>query len=37
MKSISKYNPVITVDYLKNQPDNQYFERKGLGSKAINP
>ena len=30
---ISEINTIITLDYLQNQPENQYFERKGLGGK----
>lgn len=37
MDSISEYNSIITIDYLKNHPENQYFERKGLGSDTIKP
>lgn len=36
-KSISEINTVITIDYLKNHPEGQYFERKGLGDKDIKP
>lgn len=36
-KVLSTINSQITVDYLKNQVENQYFERKGLGEKDINP
>lgn len=35
METISKYNPIITIDYLKNQVENQYFERKGLGDELL--
>lgn len=31
---ISKINSIITVDFLKKQPESQYFERKGKGCKA---
>lgn len=34
---ISKINSQITIQYLKTQPENQYFERKGLGDKDIKP
>lgn len=37
MESISKYNSIITIDYLKNQVENQYFERKGLGDVLLKP
>lgn len=37
MEAISKYNPIITIDYLKNQVENQYFERKGLGDELLKP
>lgn len=37
MDPISKYNSVITIDYLKNQGENQYFERKGLGDELLKP
>lgn len=37
MESISKYNTIITLDYLKNQVENQYFERKGLGLELLKP
>lgn len=37
MEPISKYNSIITVDYLKNQVENQYFERKGLGGELLKP
>lgn len=36
-KSISEINTIITIDYLKNQLEGQYFERKGLGDKDIKP
>lgn len=32
---ISNINSILTKQYLKNQPENQYFERKGLGEKDI--
>ena len=35
--SISKINTLITQEYLQKQPENQYFERKGLGEKDIKP
>ncbi len=34
---ISKINTQITLDFLKNKRENQYFERKGLGEKEISP
>lgn len=34
---LSKINGVITKNYLETQPENQYFERKGLGEKDIKP
>ncbi|WP_018652508.1 AlbA family DNA-binding domain-containing protein [Actinobacillus capsulatus] len=37
MESISKINSIVTKDYLVTQPENQYFERKGLGEKDIKP
>lgn len=37
MEPISKSNSIITVDYLKKQVENQYFERKGLGEELIKP
>lgn len=37
MESISKHNTIITIDYLKNQVENQYFERKGLGQDILKP
>lgn len=37
MEAISKYNSIITIDYLKKQVENQYFERKGLGEELIKP
>ncbi|OOS01430.1 ATPase [Canicola haemoglobinophilus] len=32
---VSTINTIITKSYLQNQPENQYFERKGLGDKDI--
>lgn len=32
---ISNINSILTKQYLKSQPENQYFERKGLGEKDI--
>ncbi len=37
MESISKHNSIITVDYLRSQPENQYFERKGIGQDLMKP
>lgn len=34
---ISKFNTIITKEYLQTQQENQYFERKGLGGKEIKP
>lgn len=34
---ISKFNTIITKEYLQKQQENQYFERKGLGEKEIKP
>jgi len=34
---ISKYNTLITLEYLNNKSENQYFERKGLGEKETKP
>jgi ATP-dependent DNA helicase RecG len=34
---VSKINTIITKEYLQTQPENQYFERKGLGEKEIKP
>ncbi|WP_150539970.1 RNA-binding domain-containing protein [Actinobacillus vicugnae] len=34
---LSKYNPLITKEYLQIQAENQYFERKGLGKELIKP
>ncbi len=36
-KAISTINSQITVDYLKNQRESQYFERKGIGEKELSP
>lgn len=36
MKAVSKFNTQITLDFLQNKRENQYFERKGLGEKDIN-
>ena len=34
---LSNINTIITADYLINQKENQYFERKGLGEKETKP
>ncbi|MFA9212398.1 MAG: ATP-binding protein [Candidatus Methylacidiphilales bacterium] len=34
---VSKYNTQVTLAFLKTKRENQYFERKGLGEKDINP
>lgn len=34
---LSNLNPLITLEYLQRQAENQYFERKGLGEKEIKP
>lgn len=34
---LSNINTIITKSYLQTQPENQYFERKGLGDKDIKP
>ena len=34
---ISERNPIITLDYLENKEENQYFERKGIGEKDTKP
>jgi len=34
---LSNINTIITREYLQTQPENQYFERKGLGDKEIKP
>lgn len=36
-KTVSTINSIITIDYLNNQKENQYFERKGLGEELIKP
>lgn len=35
--SVSKINSILTKHYLQNQIENQYFERKGLKEKQLNP
>ena len=37
MNTVSKVNSIITVEYLHNQKENQYFERKGIGEKETKP
>ena len=34
---ISEFNTQITLEFLQTKRENQYFERKGLGDKDINP
>lgn len=34
---VSQFNTQITLDFLQKKRENQYFERKGLGEKDINP
>lgn len=34
-KTISNVNTILTIQYIQTQPENQYFERKGLGEKDI--
>jgi ATP-dependent DNA helicase RecG len=34
---ISQFNTQITLDFLQNKRENQYFERKGLGEKEVTP
>tara|TARA_R110002167_G_C12675188_1_gene651038 strand:+ start:378 stop:1922 length:1545 start_codon:yes stop_codon:yes gene_type:complete len=36
-KSISEINSMVTRKYLETKPENQYFERKGLGEKDTKP
>ncbi len=36
-ESISLINSIITKHYLQTQPENQYFERKGLCERATKP
>jgi ATP-dependent DNA helicase RecG len=33
---VSKFNTQITLEFLQNKRENQYFERKGLGEKEVN-
>lgn len=35
--SISTINSIVTLKYLKEQPESQYFERKGIGDKETKP
>ena len=34
---VSAINSRITLEYLQTKVENQYFERKGIGEKDINP
>lgn len=34
---VSKFNTQITLEFLQQKRENQYFERKGLGEKDISP
>jgi ATP-dependent DNA helicase RecG len=34
---ISQFNTQITIEFLQQKRENQYFERKGLGEKEVNP
>ena len=34
---VSQFNTQITLEFLQTKRENQYFERKGLGEKDINP
>lgn len=34
---VSQFNSQITLDFLQKKRENQYFERKGLGEKEVNP
>lgn len=36
-ESLSNINTIITLKYLQEQPENQYFERKGIGEKETKP
>lgn len=36
-ETLSLINSIVTKNYLQNQPENQYFERKGLGEKETKP
>ena len=36
-ETISRHNTLITRKYLQTEPENQYFERKGLGKDLIKP
>ena len=35
--TISNINTLVTLKYLEEQPENQYFERKGIGEKETKP
>lgn len=37
MTSISETNTILTLEYLTEHKENQYFERKGLGDKDTKP
>ncbi|MCG9911298.1 MAG: putative DNA binding domain-containing protein [Flavobacteriales bacterium] len=34
---VSQFNTQITLEFLQTKRENQYFERKGLGEKDVNP
>lgn len=34
---VSKINTILTKEYLQNQKENQYFERKGIGELSCKP
>lgn len=34
---VSQFNTQITLEFLQTKRENQYFERKGLGEKEVNP
>src|SRR5882672_6699768 len=35
--SISKIDPIASIEYLCNEPEHQYLERKGVEEKSIKP
>ena len=37
IKSISKIDPQLNLEYLKNNSENQYLERKGFGEDKLRP
>ncbi len=37
MKSISRVDPIATVDYLCNHPEGLFLERKGIDEKGVKP